>query len=138
RLLLDLINTAAFQRLRNIRQLGFSWVAFPGAEHSRFTHALGVCHLAGRVLDQLAKSEPIDPIDRVTAQAAALLHDIGHGPFSHLFESVLPGARSHEAWGTDIVSSPESEVYQVLHRYSPSLPQRIAAVLEKTYRPYYV
>jgi HD superfamily phosphohydrolase len=138
RLLLDLINTAAFQRLRNIRQLGFSWVAFPGAEHSRFTHALGVCHLAGRVLDQLAKSETIDPVDRVTAQAAALLHDIGHGPFSHLYESSLPGARSHEAWGIDIVTTPSSEVYQVLHRYSPTLPQRIASVLEKTYRPYYV
>lgn len=137
RLLLELINTAAFQRLRSIRQLGFSWVAFPGAEHSRFTHALGVCHLAGRVLDQLDKSEKVDPVDRVTAQAAALLHDIGHGPFSHLYESVLPGARSHEAWSIDIVTSRSSEVYQVLHRYSPTLPERIAAVLEKRYRPYY-
>lgn len=137
-MLLELINTATFQRLRNIRQMGFSWVVFPGAEHSRFTHALGACHLAGRVLDHLAKNNPIERIDRVTAQAAALLHDIGHGPFSHLYESAFPGARSHEAWGADIVSNPSSDIHRVLRSYDASLPERIAQVFSKTYRPYFV
>jgi HD superfamily phosphohydrolase len=138
KLLLDLVNTATFQRLRNIRQLGFSWVAYPGAEHSRFTHALGACHLAGRVLDQLGKSTPIDPADRVAAQASALLHDVGHGPFSHLYESAFPSALSHEAWGIEIVTNPASDVHQVLAAHDPALPGRVAAVLAKTYRPYFV
>lgn len=138
KLLLDLINTSTFQRLRNIRQQGFSWVAFPGAEHSRFTHMLGACHLAGRVLDHLAKTNAIDPIDRVTAQASALLHDVGHGPFSHLYESAFPEARSHEAWGIEIVTNPASDVHAVLAAYDPALPARVAAVIAKTYRPYYV
>ena len=138
KLLLDLVNTATFQRLRSIRQLGFSWVAYPGAEHSRFPHALGACHLAGRVLDQLAKSTTIDSADRVTALAAALLHDIGHGPFSHLYESAFPSARNHEAWGVEIVTNPASDVHQVLAAHDPGLPDRVAGVLAKKHRPYYV
>ncbi len=137
-LILELINAPGFQRLRNIRQLGLSWVAFPGAEHSRFTHALGACHLANRVLTHLGQSWRIEPLDRMVALVAALLHDVGHGPFSHLYESVFPNARSHEAWSVDIITHPESDVHRVLAAWDPTLPDRVAAVLQKTYRPLFV
>lgn len=138
RLILDLIDAPSLQRLRYIRQLGLSWVAFPGAEHSRFTHAIGACYLAGRILDHLSTRAPINPLERTTAMAAALLHDIGHGPFSHLYETVFPNALSHEAWGIEILTHPHSDVAQVLRAYDPTLAERIANVLRKTYRPLYV
>jgi uncharacterized protein len=137
-ILIDLINTATFQRLRSIRQLGLSWVAFPGAEHSRFTHALGACHLAGRVIDHLGRSHRIEPLDRLAALIAALLHDIGHGPFSHLYEGAFPNARNHEDWGIDIVLAPHSDIHQILRAYDPTLPERIASILRKKYRPLWI
>lgn len=136
--LVDLMNTTAFQRLRGIRQLGLSWMVFPGAEHSRFTHALGACHLAGRVLDHLERSHPIAAIDRTTALCAALLHDVGHGPFSHLYESVFSASQSHEEWGVEVLTNPASDIHQVLVAHNPELPKRVADVLRKTYRPLFV
>ena len=89
RLLIDLINTPEFQRLRHIKQLGLALYTYQGAEHSRFTHSLGVMHVMTRVLDQLAKRHRIDFGQRVTGRAAAMLHDIGHGPFSHTFDGEI-------------------------------------------------
>src|SRR5213079_266831 len=80
-LMMRLIDAAEFQRLRRIKQLGLGLYTYQGAEHSRFTHSLGALHLMTRILDQL--SDRIAPADRAAARAAALLHDIGHGPFSH-------------------------------------------------------
>lgn len=85
-LFVRLLDTAIMQRLRRIRQLGTASNVFPGADHTRFAHSLGTFYLAGRLLDQL---EITDLYDRVLIKCAALLHDIGHGPFSHLFESAL-------------------------------------------------
>src|SRR5438874_370480 len=82
RLLLDLINTAEFQRLRRIKQLGMSEMVFPGANHSRFAHAIGVMHNARRFLTRIGQlmGNEIDEQQRTAVLAAALLHDLGHGP----------------------------------------------------------
>jgi len=91
----DLIDTVEFQRLRYIRQLGVTYNIYPGAEHSRFFHSLGVAHLAGRMYDAIvADSASVDQ-EKEKLQIAALLHDVGHSPFSHVLEGVLTPDRSH-------------------------------------------
>jgi uncharacterized protein len=97
-LLFDIIEHPWFQRLRRIRQLGLTELVYPGAIHTRFHHALGAMHLMGKALDALRnKGIDISNEEYEAAQAAILLHDIGHGPFSHaLEESLLPGVK-HES-----------------------------------------
>ncbi|MFN5170231.1 MAG: HD domain-containing protein [Cyclobacteriaceae bacterium] len=97
-LVFDLLEHPYFQRLRHIRQIGLSEMVYPGATHSRFHHALGAMHLMGLVLDNLrTKGVGISQQEFEAAQAAILLHDIGHGPFSHaLEETLLPGLH-HES-----------------------------------------
>src|SRR3990172_6773807 len=82
-LALSLIDTPALQRLRRIRQLGFSNLVYPGANHTRFEHSLGVYHLTGHLIEQ------VDEKEQKELMAAALLHDIGHGPFSHATEDLI-------------------------------------------------
>ena len=102
-LLLGLIDSRAMQRLRQIRQLGVSYLTFLGAEHSRFSHSLGVMTLMGRALDHLESEEGVrfSPRNRELALAAALLHDIGHCAFSHTLERVLVG--HHERMGARLL-----------------------------------
>ena len=97
-LVFDIISHPFFQRLRYIKQLGMTDLVYPGAMHTRFQHALGAMHLMGRVLDNLRfKGVEITPGEYEAAQLAVLLHDIGHGPFSHALEhSLLPGIK-HES-----------------------------------------
>ncbi len=96
--LLGLIESPEVQRLRRIRQLGVGHLVFPGAEHSRFGHALGAMALMHDALLTLAdKGTPISPAEHTAALAAALLHDIGHGPFSHTLEHDLLSGVPHEA-----------------------------------------
>src|SRR6185295_16319276 len=83
-LLFRLLNAREFQRLRRIRQLGMASLAYPGADHSRYSHSLGVMQTARRILDQLARAQYISEEDRTLTLCAALLHDLGHGPFSHV------------------------------------------------------
>jgi len=94
---LAVVDTPAVQRLRYVRQLGHAFLVYPGATHSRFEHALGAYHLARRVLSQLedAGDARPDPVERVRLKLAALLHDIGHYPFSHALEEA--GLPHHEA-----------------------------------------
>src|SRR5262249_3610144 len=87
-MLFRLINAEEFQRLRRIRQLGMASLAYPGADHSRYSHCLGVMETARRILDQLGRSIQIEQGDATACLAAALLHDLGHGPLSHVFERV--------------------------------------------------
>jgi hypothetical protein len=136
RLMIDLVDAAEFQRLRRIKQLGLALFTYQGAEHSRFTHSLGVLHLITRVLDKLSETYQIDEDDRAAARAAALLHDIGHGSFSHVMESVL--GFHHEEWTIRAVLDEGTEVNQVLRDYSPELPGRVAAIIEGTFRPAYL
>ena len=105
-LLLDLIDTPEMQRLRRIRQLGPAARVYPSAEHSRFSHALGTLHLAKRILTALVRP-PAPRFDRQTlllVKVAALFHDVGHGPYSHVFEMFHPQSTRHETWGWNILS----------------------------------
>src|SRR5258706_15053964 len=128
-----LLGTREVQRLRRIRQLGLTSFAFPGAEHTRFSHAIGAAHVMRLFLARLRQIDRDLPFwQRVTSErardaiAAAFLHDVGHGPLSHLFEEALPGALRHEAWTERILLDPDSEVHRVLVADDPYLPQRVA------------
>jgi HD superfamily phosphohydrolase len=126
-LLFRLLNAVEFQRLRRIRQLGFAGLAYPGADHSRYSHSLGVMETARKMLDQLERLQPIDPWDRTVCLAASLLHDLGHGPFSHVFERV--SGYEHEEMSTRIIEDPESQIHQTLSAHDPMLPDAVANLL---------
>ncbi len=97
-LIFDIISHPWFQRLRNVKQLGLTDLVYPGAVHTRFQHALGALHLMGRVLDNLRfKGVEISNEEYEAAQLAVLLHDIGHGPFSHALEQSLLAGVKHES-----------------------------------------
>src|SRR3982750_3513363 len=103
RLIVSLVDTPEFQRLRRIRQLGLAYFAYQSAEHSRFTHSLGAFHLAARMVAKLRGSNEIPQDVQIAVRVAALLHDIGHGPFSHVIESILDFR--HEDFTIDAVLS---------------------------------
>ncbi len=97
-LIYDLISHPFFQRLRYIKQLGMSHLVYPGALHTRFHHALGAMHLMGLAIDVLrSKGQEITAAEEEAAQIAILLHDIGHGPYSHALEHTLVSGIYHEA-----------------------------------------
>ncbi|WGI17018.1 HD domain-containing protein [Methanonatronarchaeum sp. AMET-Sl] len=110
---LDLIDTPVVQRLRRVKQLGFSYLVYPGANHTRFEHSLGAYHLACEMCDSL-------DISKREVKAAGLLHDIGHGPFSHTSEEVLVSwfDISHEDFAEEVVFS--SEISSVLDSWGVS------------------
>lgn len=136
-----LINSRPLQRLRFIHQLGFSFLVFPGAEHSRFSHVLGAMHLAGRVYDALAAAgngllprEP-DSRERRLVRAAALLHDAGHAPFSHSAEELFEDGIDHEEMTRRLLSLPE--VREIFDRHGRGLtPEDVAALLAGGQGPY--
>jgi HD superfamily phosphohydrolase len=132
-LMIRLIDTPEFQRLRRIKQLGLGLYTYQGAEHSRFTHSLGALHLMTRILDQLKERADISPLDRAAARAAALLHDVGHGPFSHAMEKVL--GVHHEEMTMRAVSSPETELHATLKSFSAEMPDQVAAIIDGTFKP---
>jgi len=109
--------------------MGFAWLVYPGAEHSRFGHALGAFHVAGRVTRQLE----LEPEVARHVVLAALLHDIGHGPFSHSWEQVA-GDLDHEAWGERIVNE-DAELRGALSELDAGLPDALCGFWRKTYRP---
>ncbi|KAL5250798.1 hypothetical protein ACHWQZ_G016515 [Mnemiopsis leidyi] len=101
KVLVGIIDTPEFQRLRNIKQTGAVSYVYPGATHTRFEHCVGVCHLAGKVIDKLSEQTLITEVDKLCVQIAGLLHDVGHGPFSHLFDDcfiqeIITADWSHE------------------------------------------
>jgi len=101
-IILDLVKTPEFQRLRSIRQLGLAYLVYPGANHSRFEHSLGAWNVARRLSQEVELSED----EGMLLQVGALLHDIGHGPFSHTFESIYKHyvkEHDHMRLGQDIV-----------------------------------
>lgn len=126
RLLADLIDTPEVQRLRRVRQLGLATYAYAGADHSRFSHSLGVMHVARRILTRLARDVAIDPWQRLVTTCAGLLHDLGHWPFSHVVEEIV-GER-HERWSARLVEDPEGAVHRRLAAYDARLP---AAIVER-------
>lgn len=138
-IIMDLINTTEFQRLRRIHQLGTTSQTFPGAEHTRFTHSLGVYEIVRRICDHFQRNYPSkeagdglwDDSERIVAECAGLLHDIGHGPYSHTFEHIFN--TNHEQITQAIITSPDTEVNQVLSKMGPDFPNRVASVINKTY-----
>ncbi|USK44244.1 HD domain-containing protein [Cytobacillus oceanisediminis] len=130
RVIWDLIGTKEFQRLRRIKQLGTTYLTFHGAEHSRFNHSLGVYEIVRRISDDVFLGRPEwDEEDRILTLCAALLHDLGHGPFSHSFEKVFD--LDHEHYTRAIILG-DTEVHQVLTRVSADFPQKVADVIAKT------
>ncbi|MBL8150451.1 MAG: HD domain-containing protein [Blastocatellia bacterium] len=125
-LLISLIDTAEFQRLRRIKQLGLALYTYQGAEHSRFTHSLGVMHIMTRVLDKLASENNISEETRIAARAAALLHDIGHGPFSHVIEKATN--IKHEDWTEKILTDKATEVNSILSDFDIALPEMLVDI----------
>ncbi|MDF0726666.1 HD domain-containing protein [Cytobacillus sp. S13-E01] len=131
-LIWDLIATAEFQRLRRIRQLGTTYLVFHGAEHSRFNHSLGVYEIVRRIIDDGFKDKPHwDNQERLLCLCAALLHDLGHGPFSHSFEKVFH--LDHEDFTQSILVG-DTEVNGVLRRMGSQFPKKVAEVIAKTYK----
>ncbi len=133
KLLVRLIDTAEFQRLRRIKQLGLALFAYQAAEHSRFTHSLGALHLATRTLDKLNAKYKISEEAKIAVRVAALLHDIGHGAFSHVIETILDF--HHEQFTIEAVLSTQTEVGQVLHEFSPKLAENVADIIRGNFRP---
>jgi HD superfamily phosphohydrolase len=136
-----LLSTREVQRLRDVRQLGLTSLVFPGAEHSRFSHSIGAAHVMVRLLARMRAVQSALPADlRIDDEAeadviaAALLHDLGHGPFSHLFEDVVPHARRHEAWTTDIILDPSTDVHRALRALSAGMPERVASLIDGSHR----
>lgn len=129
-LIWELIGTKEFQRLRRIRQLGTTFFTFHGAEHSRFNHSLGVYEITRRITEMFRDRPHWDESERLVCLAAALLHDIGHGPYSHSFEKVFD--LDHEEWTREIIIG-DTEIHKVLRRMGDKFPQKVADVIEKTY-----
>ncbi|WP_374719289.1 HD domain-containing protein [Parageobacillus toebii] len=127
----DLIGTKEFQRLRRIKQLGTTYLTFHGAEHSRFNHSLGVYEIIRRIVDDVfVGREHWDHSERLLCLCAALLHDLGHGPFSHSFEKVFH--LDHEDFTQAIILG-DTEVNEVLRRVGEDFPKKVAEVIAKTY-----
>ncbi len=110
----SLIRTKEFQRLRNVKQLGLTYMIFPGAEHSRFTHCIGVFNLAREIVGVLEKKTGIrfDDTERKGLFIGCLLHDLGHGPYSHASEHFFK--YDHEQLTVDIIKSEKTEINQIL------------------------
>jgi len=135
----SLIDTPEFQRLRRIRQLGVSEFTFPGAVHTRFAHSIGVFHTARTLVQVITREmkrnqrEP-EPEKAKVALIATLLHDLGHGPFSHTFEGVQESRgvkRRHEKWTADIIRNPEGRIRPLLEEFKEGFTDDVAALLEK-------
>jgi HD superfamily phosphohydrolase len=122
RLVTELVDSREVQRLRHVRQLGMASLVFHGAEHSRFAHTMGVAHVARRFCDRVLPDRS-DP-RRAVVVASALLHDVGHGPFSHVMERVF--GYHHEDLSVAILRDPDAEVHRALRRFDPALVDAVA------------
>lgn len=128
---LELLDSREVQRLRRVHQLGVTEYTYPGASHTRFSHTLGVLHLMQQALDRLETQEAVRPeaIEaRRTLLAAAVLHDTGHGPFSHLFEPCL--GTKHEHWSIEVIKNEESEAHRILKNHGVD-HLKVAALIEE-------
>ena len=123
-----LINTKEFQRLRRIKQLGGTSMVFPSAEHSRFVHSLGVYEITRQMIELDQVKKHLTDYERLTVLCAALLHDLGHGPFSHSFEGIFQ--YNHEEMTTALIRG-HTEVHDVLSQIDPQLPEDVARIIEK-------
>jgi len=134
----ELIDSPFVQRLRRIHQLAGSYLVYPGATHTRFEHVVGAMHVAGQIAESLARDSemPADQIQEV--RIAALLHDVGHGPFSHMYEEVLSESNraSHEDISQRVIL--ETSIRDILNRngFSPKKMSEFAVGRQKTKSPF--
>ena len=135
KLLIELIDSRELQRLRWIRQLGTSWMTFHGAETTRFPHSLGSMHVANLMFEKLGRDLNLEEKKynhyRALVLCAALLHDIGHSPFSHSSEDI--NDIKHEVWTQKLILSPETQINQILENYQNGFAQDVANILNKSY-----
>lgn len=125
-----LINSKEMQRLRRIKQLGGTYQVFQSAEHSRFVHSLGVYQVVRRMLETECLTNALSDYDKLCVMCAGLLHDIGHGPFSHSFEGVFE--ENHEDMTVRMILE-ESEVHDILVSLYKQLPQDVASIIQHTH-----
>lgn len=146
---LEIINSKPMQRLRRVRQLGLAYLVYPGAEHSRFAHSVGVYHLANRFMDALNLSrdkQAFDDKTKAAVRAAALLHDVGHGAFSHLFELVTKdilknNAVDHEQWTEQVIKEDpaiSNILMQASQRYGTNMSADVLSIINHTHKKKYV
>lgn len=134
---LNVIDTPEFQRLRRIRQLSVAYLVFPGAEHTRFSHSIGTYYIMQRIIDHFkpimeSTNLELEARDIDLALAAALLHDIGHGPFSHAFENAIPGSVNHEEWTAKIITNEKSSMNRELKKnFDEKFPEELANIIRK-------
>ena len=127
--LLELINSKEMQRLRRIKQLGGTHQVYQSAEHSRFCHSLGVYFIVRKMIFNSEIGDYINDYDKLTVMCAALLHDLGHGPFSHCFEEAF--GFNHEEYTIKIINN-DSEVHHILENFEPGFSKKVSSVIAKT------
>lgn len=136
---LPIIDSYAFQRLHRVKQLATAQYVFPGATHTRFSHSLGTFHIMRhmiahfeRYFQVLGQSDLIKPQDKDLLLVASLLHDLGHTPFSHALEDVMPNAQKipHERWTTDIITDSTGELFKIIEStFGKGSAKRIAELI---------
>jgi HD superfamily phosphohydrolase len=134
---IDVVDSPQFQRLRRLRQLSAAFLTYPGAEHTRFHHSLGVLHIAGKIAQRLQNSGLITEEEMLKLRLGGLLHDIGHGPFSHLFEEVLQKRDlNHEQMTTRIIK--ETTIADILreHGLDPEEMSTLSIGQHENKKPY--
>uniref|UniRef100_A0A672LHM1 Deoxynucleoside triphosphate triphosphohydrolase SAMHD1-like n=1 Tax=Sinocyclocheilus grahami TaxID=75366 RepID=A0A672LHM1_SINGR len=145
-LLLRFVDTPQFQRLRHIKQLGGTYLVFPGASHNRFEHSVGVGYLAGCLVQALNERQPellITKQDVLCVQIAGLCHDLGHGPFSHMFDGMfIPKVRPGEKWKHEMASVQMFDhlvrvngLEEVMERHGLTLPDDLVFIKEQIAGP---
>lgn len=127
----DSINSKEFQRMRRIHQMGTSYLVYHTAEHSRFSHSLGVYEITRRMCTEVEEIKNyLSEEEKIEVMLAALLHDLGHGPFSHFFETIT--SESHESMTKRILIE-DSEIHQILEAAQEGLSLKIVSILEHTH-----
>ena len=126
-MIMELIDTIAFQRLRRIKQLGAASLLFHGAESSRFTHSIGVFCIARKIYQRLIEIKSSFCENKFVLYGAALLHDLGHGPLSHTSEAIFD--HNHEQWSQNLVQN-YSPINSILEKYDNELPEKIGELFE--------
>ncbi|MFA6935837.1 MAG: HD domain-containing protein [Bacilli bacterium] len=129
KIIYDLICSKEFQRLKRIHQLGGTFQVFPTAEHSRFSHSIGAYEIARRIINEVPTiNSSLNEEEQLTLLIAALLHDVGHGPFSHAFEMINP--IHHEEYTISIIKE-DSEINDLLKSVDVDLPFKVISVIKK-------
>jgi len=130
-LIWELLGTREVQRLKRIHQLGTTYQVYHTAEHSRFAHSLGVYEIVRRMVNEISGIDDLlTPEDKLAVMAAGLLHDIGHGPFSHIFETI---SQIHHEEITKRIICEDSEVHRVLEKAKPGFSKVVASILDHSH-----